>query len=238
MGRTVRCSRCSHEWHAPREVDTAVGEPLDINALLREAPQAEAETIVPPEAPSESNDDFFAKLEAELKSAPGAEPSAQIFSAVVTTPARKPKLTAKPFKIAVPLLAACWLAAALVTYFPRWQEAPVLKNIYQALGVTPTDGLIFSDVAMEREQNGAKTKFILSGSIRNHSSQVRKVPTVRVTLRDKNNKAIWGREYPVNKELKGGEVYPFRIANVETSFASNVSTIVVDIGNSLQLLVR
>jgi len=150
----------------------------------------------------------------------------------------RPKMSAKPFKIAAPVLAVVWLVLAFVAYFPSWMELPILKGLYHAAGVNSTENLVFSDVTMERVHEGSKTKFILAGSIRNHGNVLRKVPTVRVSLRDKNNKAIWGRNYPVNTELKAGEVYPFRIANVETVFASNVSSIVVDMGNSLELLVR
>lgn len=151
---------------------------------------------------------------------------------------KRPQLKVKPFKIAAPAIAAVWLILAFITYFPSWSNAPVLSGIYHSFGVLPTDGLVFSDVHMEREQEGSKTKFILAGSIRNEASSTRMVPTVRVSLRDKAGKAIWGREYPVNTELKAGEVYPFRINNAETSFANSVAGIVVDLGNSLQLLVR
>jgi hypothetical protein len=181
-------------------------------------------------------DDFLNHLEAAM-SAPET-----VVTRLRTGPAAPAKLRTpinpKPFKIAVPILAAVWLVAAFITYFPRWQQAPVLSGIYAAFGVKPLDGLVFADVNMERAQEGSKTKSILTGSISNHSSAVQAVPTVRVLLKDKNHKTIWGRDYPVNAELKAGDVYPFRITNVETSFAGSVSSIVVDMGNSLQLLVR
>ena len=115
---------------------------------------------------------------------------------------------------------------------------PGLKSLYSAMGADANDGLVFADVTMERETEGSKTKFILAGSIRNFSNAPRTVSTVRVSLRDKADQAIWGRKYPVNVTLKAGEVYPFRITNVETVFADNVSSILVDMGHSLQLLVR
>ncbi len=156
------------------------------------------------------------------------------------TASSKPRraINPKPFKIAVPILATVWLVAAFITYFPSWSQAPVLSGVYEAFGLKPLDGLAFTDVSMERMQEGSKTKFILTGSISNQASAARAVPTVRVLLKDKNDKTIWGRDYPVNAELKAGDVYPFRITNVETSFAGSVSRIVVDMGHSLQLLVR
>lgn len=210
-GRDVRCGKCAHLWH----VNPAVSEfkPLE-----------------------PSDEDAFNQLAAAL-----GEPEVTVKpvprGSNLPVIKRSP-LNPKPFKIAAPLLAAVWLILAFITYFPKWKDAPVLGGIYRAVGATPTDGLVFADVEMEREQEGPKTKFILSGSVQNHSSGERFVPTVRVKLLDKDNKTLWGREYAVNTKLEAGKVYPFRITNVETAFAKSVSSIVVDMGNSLQLMVR
>jgi hypothetical protein len=150
----------------------------------------------------------------------------------------KRNIPVKPFKIAVPVLALVWVVLAFITYFHGGMKAPVLSGIYSAFGITSTDGLLFADLHMDREQDGSKTRFILSGSIVNHAAEARTVPTVRVMLKDKAGKQVWTREYPVNVALKAGEVYPFRIANVETSFAGNVTNIVLDMGHSLQLMMR
>ena len=235
-GRTVRCGRCAHEWHVeppiPEPVADALMEPPaagdDVSAR-DDAPAADV-------APVDESDDFLNQLNAAIEQASGAGPKKPVATKGPSA-ARKPR-NVKPFKMAAAAIAALWLILAFITYFPRWMEIPGLSGIYHGIGVHPTDGLVFSDVTMERAQDGPKTKFILSGSIRNHSNMARSVPAVRVVLRDKTDASIWGREYPVHAELKAGEVYPFRITNVETVFASNVSTIVVDMGNSLQLLVR
>lgn len=213
-GRMVRCGRCSHAWQCEAPPPAPVGT----------------------HAAAPGDDDFMRQVEAAMGD--GAVPVTPLkpgFNLPVI--ARKPMRTT-PFKIAAPALAALWLVLAFATYYPSWTHRPVLKDIYAALGVQTTDGLIFSDVTMERVREGSKTKFILSGSIRNHSTATRALPSVRVALRDKTDQAIWGRDYPVNAQLKAGEVYPFRITNVETVFAGNVSSIVVDMGNPLQLLMR
>ncbi|MFM9889727.1 MAG: zinc-ribbon domain-containing protein [Rickettsiales bacterium] len=160
--------------------------------------------------------------------------------ATASVPAvKRRRLRAKPFKIAAPVLALVWILLAFVAYFPQWQTAPVLSGIYRTLGMQPTDGLVFADVHMEKSVGqGGKTQFILSGSIVNHAATVRTVPTVRVKLKTGDGKTAWSREYAVNVTLKAGEVYPFRIANVETSFAANVTSIVLDVGHALQLMMR
>lgn len=241
-GRVVRCGRCAHEWHCELPRETAVRDefpPVFPADELIAVARTEAELVPAASVAEEPEVDeaFLKRLEEMMGD--GAP--------VVTTTKTSPKIaptkkqhhfSATPYKWAAGVIAAVWLVLAFITYAPKWANLPVLSGIYQALGATPTDGLLFADVTMEREQIEGKTRFILSGSVRNHANAARKVPVVRVSLRDKNNKAIWGREYPVNTELKAGEVYPFRITNVETSFANSVTSIVVDMGNSLQLMVR
>jgi predicted Zn finger-like uncharacterized protein len=247
-GRVVRCGRCRHEWHTadavPAPKAKPAPQPMDASAdvvvefipkpLSEEVPSAspvaaEAEPI---------EDDFLRRIEAAMAEQDVRKPEKTPFSKEKKATLITPKRSARPYQYASAALAAVWLIAALVAYFPSWANAPVVSGVYAIVGATPTDGLVFKDVAMERVQEGGKTKFILSGNISNHGSDTRMVPTVRVSLRNASDKAVWGRDYPVNAELKAGEIYPFRITNVETSFAGSVSSIIVDMGNSLQLLLR
>ena len=240
-GRTVRCSKCAHEWHVDRA------------SLLPDVPKAAP--VAPPAPVAKENEELSPAARAEgeafmdqlnaIISASETEAEPDIVRpAAVKRPApakgfKLPPLHPKPFKMAVPVIAALWLVLAFMTYFPSWEQAPVLGGIYHLFGVTSTEGLEFADVTMEREhEEGGKTKFILAGSIRNNSSETRDVPTVRVKLRDSKGDTIFGRSYPVNTQLQPGEVYPFKINNVETMFASNVSVIKVDMGNPFQLMVR
>lgn len=213
-GRNVRCSKCTHAWFMP---GTIVAPPV--------------KEVAPTEVPMDvafsaeetfSEAAFIRPLIAPKKPSP--------FAALLANPT--------PFNIAAGLLAALWLGLAVVAYFPAGASSPLFTGLYRALGAAPVDGLLFADIKMERALEGAQAKFILSGSIRNHASAEQQVPTVRVTLKNRENKTIWGREYPVNTELKAGEIYPFRIANIETSFAKNVSAITLDMGNDFQLMVR
>lgn len=151
---------------------------------------------------------------------------------------KKRDISPRPFKIAAPVIVLVWLVLAFCTYFPHWVESP-LGSVYRMFGVETTEGLVFSDVTMEREQGeGSKVKFIISGSVRNHASVTRTVPTVRVLLKNKQGKDVWSREYPVKAPLKAGDIYPFRITNVETSFAGSVTSIVLDLGHPLELMMR
>ncbi len=146
-------------------------------------------------------------------------------------------LKAWPFKVAAGVLAASWLVIALYAYFPSWHTG-MLSGLYGAFGVTDTSDLVFADVTMEREDTEGRTKFVIAGSVANHGTKSRVLPTVRVELKDAEGNVIWGQKYPVSEAIQPGQVYPFRIDNVETSFADRASSIVLDMGNSFELVVR
>lgn len=215
-GRTVKCGKCTHQWFVTR----AMEEPVPIAAA--EAP-AHTETVMPD----------FAALTAQAYQEAPAQPFEP--KQLPTIPAKP--FSAVPFMIAAPLLAACWLIIAIFAYFPDWQTGP-LKGIYSSMGATDTSGLVFADVAMERQKAGERTRFLLTGSIANHGTQPRTVPSVRVELKDNNGKVVWKQTYEVGEAVEPGQVYPFRIDNVETTFADRASSIVLDIGNSFELMMR
>ena len=200
-GRTVKCGRCAHQWHAPGP------EPVegDVSfAELANAAQAEAAPLNPSLLPVKQPDPI------------------------------KPK----GFIIGTAALAACWMVLAFLAYYPGWMNTPGLRGIYGAMGMTSTEGLVFEDVSMQRNSVGSQTQFLITGSITNHAADSRIVPTVRVQLKNADGDAIWVRKYPVNEPLEAGKPYAFRIDNVETAFAGSVTTIALDLGHPLQLMMR
>lgn len=249
-GRIVRCGRCAHEWFytlpVSEPVSNALSDTSDLESVLHalhpgDAPPAaeEAETALP--------DTLEAALASLIAAEEDAHAPAPSPAAAAAKSAQLPALTRagfaldpKPFKLAVPALAACWLLVSFVAYFPSWMTVPGLSALYGAFGVRPLTGLVFDDVHLEQEEDkeSGKTRYILTGSIQNESGKTRTVPSVRVELHDKENRTLWGREYPVDITLKGGDTYPFRIPNVETAQGASVSTMVVDMGHRFDLMVR
>lgn len=227
-GRTVKCGKCANQWFVDAPAPAAV---------VASAPVMPAPVTSMEEPPSPETEALMREI-ADALSEPQPMRARPMPKGSNLPVVKKPKLNPRYFKIAAPVLAASWVVLALITYSPSWSETPGISAVYGMLGASSTKGLVFDDVHMDREQDGNKARFILSGSIRNDTNAVRKVPAVRVLLKDKDEKVLWGREYAVNVELKAGEVYPFRIPNVETNFAGSVKDIVVDLGHSLQLMVR
>ncbi len=202
-GRTVKCGRCSHQWHADKPEGAAIPEFVAMAA--EHAIQDNPVSSTPPQLP------------------------------VI----RKGPISATPFMWGVPLVIGLWVLVAFTAYYPNWLRQPVLSGIYRAAGVTPTDGLVFEDVAMQRlTKEAGQTNFLLAGSISNRSAEPRILPVVRVQLKNPEGAVIWSRDYEVNETVKAGDTYPFRIDNVETSFADNVASIALDLGHPLQLMMR
>lgn len=229
-GRTVKCGRCTHQWHvvAPVTDDAPISQTITPPAedILEQAARAVevAEAIV-------------------AAAPPVIEPIPEPIHAAKPVPlkpaAPKPiAIPIKPFMIAVPSLAALWIILLVMAHYPTWIDAPVVGPLYKMVGVHTTEGITFEDVTMQPQKIEGRTKYILSGSIANHSAADRTVPSVRVILKDAEGKKLWSHEYVVNERLKGGEVYPFRIDNVVTSFGDKVTSIVVDVGHKLQLMMR
>jgi predicted Zn finger-like uncharacterized protein len=241
QGRAVRCGQCGHEWHAHPATRAAALEAATVQAdTVEHAVPPPATALVAPEALPTTEEEILARLEAATQ-ATQQKPKRRVNDRPTRmTDAKVSRLPTNPlpFKLAAAAFAACWLVLAYFAYFPSLKSLPGFSGVYEAFGATPTDGLVFADVSMEREQEGNRARFILSGSIRNDTSVSREIPSVRVELKDKDAGVMWSREYPVKKELKPGEVYPFRISNVETNFAKNVVHIIVDMGNAMQLMVR
>lgn len=211
-GRTVKCGKCAHQWQVEGTLPKETPPAPDFAALTEAAMQEEAPLaeLGPPRHPLPVVKKRFAL----------------------------PTLPLLPFKVAVPVLALAWAILALYAYFPQGQNAPVVKAFYGMLGVTNTEGLVFSDVQMERENLGPRTRFILGGSVANHAAVARLLPHVRVQLKDNDGAVVWSRTYDVQQAVKPGEVYPFRIEDVETAFASRAASIVLDLGNNFELVMR
>lgn len=250
-GRTVKCSSCKHQWHATLPVAAPKAQPKP-QPKPEPVPviQPEADTIVP------VDHSFLEELaratdapnESITHITPEPEPMPEIFASLdePAKPQPAPKAIKTgfqlpfplwPFKLVAPSLALIWFVVAFFAYSPSWIYGP-LGGLYGAFGAIPTDGIVLADVAMQQEKEGQRTRYLISGNIVNQQASERQVPVVRVQMLGKNNEVLWAREYDVNKTLKPGEVYPFRITNAETSFAHNVGQLVVDVGHPLQMMFR
>jgi predicted Zn finger-like uncharacterized protein len=213
-GRTVRCGACKHSW-------LATPNPVPIEGVTPAKPANFAEALAVAEA------EQAAAPQAEAAPAPASIPAAP-----------KAKLRLRPFIAATAALAASVLIAAPLAYYPELKHSGAVNWLYDTLGWSVTDGLAFAEVAMVREMHNGKTRFVLSGNVTNNAEVPRRLPSVRVTLKNREGEVMWSRHYDVDRTVKPDEVYPFRIVNVETTFGDSVSMIVMDLGNQYELMMR
>ena len=223
-GRDVRCGRCQHSWFvSPNPV------PME-GAFEPEPPRRQRE-----------DNPMFASFEDALASATPEE--ADLMAASAGQAVRLPTVPHAPFNArkfigSTAILAALVLLMAPVAFYPSWKHAAPFAGIYRAFGWHPSDGLRFSDVAFEAGKVEDKTRYRISGNIKNTATDMRTIDTVRVQLKNREGERIWSRNYDVGKALKPGDIYPFEITNVETSFGDNVATVMMDVGNGYELMVR
>jgi predicted Zn finger-like uncharacterized protein len=215
-GREVRCGKCKHNW------------------FFTPVPTSDAQSSQ--ESPA------FATFDHALASATPEQASIMAESAGGT--AQLPAIARAPFSLKRSLLPTAALViitiiTALASHYPEWKTLPVIGGIYRMSGVTDTTGLAFSDMKVTREVTETKTRFIVAGNIINRlDAATVQLPEVRVSLIDSQGKILLSRNYQVNKTMQANDIYPFRVTNVETSFADKVAQVVVDLGNSYELMVR
>ena len=234
-GRTVKCAKCGHQWHAAREADVAELNPRVQNDAPDDAEDTQDTqgSWLEEEDASETTDVY-----------PEPEPFEPMPEAVdFDIPPSPHQRQVPPGKTSLmPLLGGaiflllCAMAAALFAFRPTLQ--PHLGSVYDLLGIPDTSGLVLMDVELRSRPSRSKARFIVEGKIINQSNGVRKVPTLRVAMMDKEGKVIGSREYEAEETLKPGEFYPFKAGRLETAFADQVDHLIVDLGNGVELMLR
>ncbi len=210
-GRPVRCAKCGHTWHVMPDGDNA------------DTPQEDTTVDAMPN---------LQEVEAESFE----EVSIDMGSAVPAVAEKKPSLSAMPMVLlSIVLLVAC-AVAALFTF--RNALEPSMPGIYVMLGMESSEGVVLSDVEYRERPSKTKKRYVVEGKILNQSDQVRKIPLLRVAIADKDGNWITSREYEADEYLQPGQSYPFKASNIDTAFVDRIDHLVVELGNSVQLMLR
>jgi predicted Zn finger-like uncharacterized protein len=107
------------------------------------------------------------------------------------------------------------------------------------IGFTPTKGLMLSDVSMLQLQHDKdQSAYEISGKIINVTNAAMHMPAMRVTLLDKQGKALQYWEFSSDNSLvEPGKPLPFSTGNLDVQFSS-ANRFVVDLGNPVELMLR
>jgi len=193
-GRTVRCAKCGHSWHAPGPQP----EP---------EPVPEAAPVLAPVSPAPAPDAAFAPS-ATRASAPAA--------AVAPERARGQALqTAAVVAGWVGLIAVVLLIGYSAVRYRQdiasvWPQS---AGVYSGLGLPVTaSGIDFRDVAYRREVEDGQTVLVVTGQIVNTAKRELPVPqTVRVGLNNADNRELYHWTFkPAAATLGPGASLPFR----------------------------
>lgn len=220
-GRDVRCGKCKHTWFVQ-------ANPIPMDGVAAEKAASQTSPV-------------FADFDHALANASADEAEEMAKSA--SGDAQLPAVQTKAFAIKRAILPTAGLTVAalcmaIMACYPSWKHAPIASGIYGMLGYADTKGLALSDINLVRETNDSKTRFLVSGNVLNRNEEETLLPEVRVSLLDSKGEVMWSRSYVVNKTLSAHDIYPFRITNAETAFGDKVAQVMVDVGNSYEMMVR
>lgn len=174
----------------------------------------------------------------------GEEAAATVLEPTVEVPPTRPvaligtvkeKQTPGWLKVASLLLGIAVLGMGAVMMEPVLR--PVLGGVYSLIGITPSDGLQFSDVTFKVQPGKSENRVFITGAVRNNAAEPRSMSTVRVGLFDENHQLLQEAEYKQGHvQIEPGASMPFSIEL--PSHSKRIEFIQIDVGNGWQLAVR
>jgi predicted Zn finger-like uncharacterized protein len=239
-GRTVRCARCQKTWHqdlppdqtipkitrpvvapAPPVMPTTASAPLESRpgesrpGESRSAAETEATGVKPADRPIESMPSFMGR----------PEPLGDRHLPALASPRRR----ISPLVIGWAALAlfVILLAAGLVlgrnALVSAWPPAERLYALVR-LDANPANfGLAVRNLNSARTSTDSTPTLVVAGEVTNVSSATRRLPPLRVSLRNSQNQVIKTWDFTIGRDqLLAGETAPFQtsIANPPTDASS------------------
>lgn len=176
-GRTVRCSKCKHTWHARPQDDAAAEAAAGTAADARQAPAGAAEDAGAP-AEDTSAPDFAQTLRASRYRpyVPEEEPA--------------PRRGRGALILGWLLLAAAVIGVTGAGWAFREQvvaQVPQAAALYRLAGVEVSAlgaGLELRDVTRARRLVDGKSELVIQGRVVNTTGQAKRTPRIEVTLYD------------------------------------------------------
>jgi predicted Zn finger-like uncharacterized protein len=230
-GRTVRCARCHKSWH--QDVPEDLPPPRLTHPVEIEAPP-----VMPTMSSSYEDRPAFGRFDEPEEEVSSADPMPSFMARPEpigsdrNLPAlHKPQPRISKFMIGwavlvlvvVLLVAGLWFARTpLVTAWPP------LERLYALAGIqvdAPSFGLEVRNLTPAFSKVDNTQTLVVTGEVVNSSGGVRKVPSLRVTLRNAKNEPLKTWDFTIGRDqLLAGEAAPFQtsIANPPTDASSAV----------------
>ena len=176
VGRTVRCSSCSHQWFAQIEEPEPVNPESEIEQVFAE-PEAAPDIAVEP-------------VDVEDTPAPIEEvPSAEALVASRVASRRQAQRSSGAWMgwTALASTVVVILASAILLADTISEVWPPAKRLYAMINLPiagPAAGLDIQNIRAHFEDTAAGPQLVIEGDIVNLSTSVKAVPKVRVSLND------------------------------------------------------
>ena len=236
-GRTVRCARCHHSWYQDLPADQSVPKVTRLPvepAAAPAAPDAMPDGM-PRGMPSVSSADEDMRKDEETASSdpmPSFMGRPEPIGGDRNLPAlAMPRRRISPFVIGwaalvlvvVLLLAGLWFART-----PLVAAWPPLERLYALAGIpvdAPSLGLEVRNLTPAFSKSDSTPTLVVTGEIVNTSGGARRVPALRVSLRNGQNQTLKTWDFTIGRsQLLAGETAPFQtsIANPPTDASSAV----------------
>lgn len=204
QGRTVRCSKCGHTWHATPTTAEAEAQAAPESAATPEEPLPRALRGEPPEPEAgagqagEGDTDHLRSGRRRRSLHPESE-------------APRPRRRRTALGWLILLLVIAGLAAGL--WYGRNHvvaQVPQAARLYEMAGIpvhTVAPDLELRDVTRRRQLDGERHLLIIEGRIVNTASHARPVPDLRVELVDEAGETLssWSFSSEADRLPAGGE---------------------------------
>ena len=228
-GRTVRCARCHKSWHQDLPDDQTIPR-------VTRPPVVETPPVMPTMSSSFEDRPASDVIEEPAEGTPPADPMPSFMSRpeligsdryLPALASPRPRINkfmigwAALVLIVILLIAGLWFARTpLVAAWPR------LERLYALAGVpvdAPSFGLEVRNLTPAFSKADSTPTLVVTGEVVNTSGGIRKVPSLRVSLRNGQNQTLKTWDFTVGRdELLAGETAPFQtsIANPPTEASS------------------